>query len=159
MSSAEPQLYTRTVSPGGRASYQPYTQPPIQLSDDMTEEQLISAVGSLAVMAIHGYQALLPEHKRVAKKAQKVRDAVLDMYAGCGAAIDDEILDFVGAAWGGTMRKLAAIDGEYCSRMKELEQALKAIYTEAMIRNQYPDNDQALDPAKIMQRCAEALGV
>jgi hypothetical protein len=153
-----PSLFTRNISPSGRVTYQPYTTPPIQLSDDMTEEQLVSAVGSLAVMAIHGYQQLVPEHKRVARKADKVKQAVLDMYAGCGSAIDDEILDFVSAAWDGTMRKLAGDDAEYCSRVKVLESALRAIYTEALVKRDHPASP-ALNPATIMQYCADAMGV
>lgn len=153
----KPQLFERVMK-GKRVTYRAYVEPPTQLSDEITEAQLISAVGSLAVMAIHGYQTLIPEHKRVAKKAQKVKDSVLEMYAGCGAYIDNEILDFVSAAWNGTMRKLAADDGEYCSRIRSLESALRDIYTEAMIKRDHPGS-LALIPVNIMQRCADAMGV
>lgn len=129
------------------------------LSDEMTGGQLVTAVGTLAVKAIHGYHVLLPEHKRVAKKVEKVKAAVLEMYKETGAHIEDEIIDFVSAAWDGTMRKLAADDREYCSRLKVMEAALRAIYTEAMVKRDHPDNDLAMVPENIMERCKVALGV
>lgn len=100
------QLFKR-IMVGKKVTYQPYTPPPLQLSDDMTEAQLVSCVGGLAVLAINGYQCLVPKHKRVATKIQVVKDKVLEMYKGTGAEISHEHIDFVCQAWDGTMRKLA----------------------------------------------------
>jgi hypothetical protein len=99
-------LYEKVMI-GKRVSYRAHVPPPLNLPDDMTEGQIVSAVGGLAILTIHGYQTLLPEHKRISKKVQKVKDAVLDMYQGTGQHIDQEIIDHVCAAWDGTMRKLA----------------------------------------------------
>jgi len=100
------QLYEKKMI-GKKTTYIPHIEPALVLSDDMTEEQLVSCIGGLAILAIHGYQSLVPEHKRVAKKIQTVKDKVLEMYSGCGADISQEHIDFVCKAWDGTMRKLA----------------------------------------------------
>jgi hypothetical protein len=100
------QLYEKKMI-GKKTTYIPYVEPSLILSDDMTEEQLVSCIGGIAILAIHGYQNLVPEHKRVAKKVQKVKDSVLAMYQDCGAHIDQDHIDFVCAAWDGTMKKLA----------------------------------------------------
>ena len=103
------ELYVKTMV-GKSVRYVPYVEPPLMLPDDMTEGQIVSAVGGLSILTIHGYQTLLPEHKRIAKKVQKVKDAVLEMFAGTGQHIDQEIIDFVTKAWDGTMRKLAGAE-------------------------------------------------
>lgn len=100
------QLYEKKMI-GKKITYVPYVEPPLILSDDMTEEQLVSCIGGLAILAIHGYQNLVPEHKRVAKKVQKVKDSVLAMYQDCGAHIDEEHIDHVVEAWNQVMKKLA----------------------------------------------------
>ncbi len=48
------------------------------------------------------------------------------------------------------MRKLAADDREYCSRLKVMESALREIYTEAMVKRDHPGHAEALVPKNIM---------
>lgn len=108
-------LYEKLTSPAGKVSYKlvaaekPESPLPQGFSFDMTEGQIISAIGFLAVAAISGYQNLVPAHKLVFRKIQPVKDAVLEMYRGTGQHIDEEMIAFVAAAWDGTMRRL---DGE-----------------------------------------------
>ena len=99
-------MYIKTMK-GKKTTYKPYDEPPLILSDDLTEEQLVSCIGGLAILAINGYQKLVPDHKRVSKKIQKVKDSVLEMYAGCGADISEEHIDFICNAWDQTMKRLA----------------------------------------------------
>ncbi len=109
------ELYEKLTSPAGKVSYKlhvPVPSPSHALNLDMTEGQIVSAIGGLAVIAIHGYQQMLPEHKLIARKVQKVKDAVLEMYQGTGQHIDEETIEFVCAAWDGTMR---ALSGEVAS--------------------------------------------
>ena len=105
------ELYEKLTSEKGKVSYKLHVPTPVvsphALNMDMTEGQIVSAIGGLAVIAIHGYQQMLPEHKLIARKVQKVKDAVLEMYKGTGQHIDEETIEFVCAAWDGTMRALS----------------------------------------------------
>ena len=102
-------LYVKLTSPAGKVSYKPYVAPPTRLSDGMTEGEIISAVGGLAVCAMHGYHAMLPPHKFVAKRVEKVKAAVLEMFKGTGAQIDDAVITHVCNVWDSVMLML---DGE-----------------------------------------------
>jgi hypothetical protein len=106
------ELYERTISPKGKVTYVPVTLPEEKscfdkgLDLNMTEGQLVSAIGGLAVIVLHGYQNMLPDHKLVHRKAQKVKDAVLELFSGTGQKIDDDTITFCCQAWDHTMKLL-----------------------------------------------------
>ena len=102
------QLY-RKVMKGKRTTYEPYTPPVLSaaLNDDMSAGEIISAVGSLAVLAINGYYEMLPEKSYVANRVKSVRDAVLKLYKDTGAKIDDDTINHVTNTWNQTMWALS----------------------------------------------------
>ena len=102
------QLY-RKVMKGKRTTYEPYTPPVLSaaLNDDMSAGEIISAVGSLAVLAINGYYEMLPEKSYVSNRVRSVRESVLKMFAGTGAKIDDDTINHVTNTWNKTMWALS----------------------------------------------------
>ena len=102
------QLY-RKVMRGKRTTYEPYTPPVLSaaLNDDMSVREIISAVGSLAVLAINGYYEMLPEKSYVADRVKSVRDAVLKLYKDTGAKIDNDTINHVTNTWNQTMWALS----------------------------------------------------
>lgn len=102
------QLY-RKVMKGKRTTYEPYTPPVLSaaLNDDMSVREIISAVGSLAVLAINGYYEMLPEKSYVSNRVRSVREAVLKMFRDTGAKIDDDTINHVTNTWNQTMWALS----------------------------------------------------
>ena len=102
------QLY-RKVMKGKRTTYEPYTPPVLSaaLNDDMSVREIISAVGSLAVLAINGYYEMLPEKSYVANRVKAVRESVLRLYKETGAKIDDDTINHVTNTWNQTMWALS----------------------------------------------------
>lgn len=112
-----PDLYEKLTSPAGKVSYRLYNTPTpepetfsYKLPDEMTERQIITAIGGLAILAMHGYKSCLPTKEIAGNLIRKVERAVLEMFRGTGQAIDTEIMDHVCAAWDGTMRALSGED-------------------------------------------------
>lgn len=103
------QLYEKHTSPNGKVTYREYQPPPTRLSDNMTEGEIISAVAGLAVCAMQGYQVMIPSHKFVGRKVDKVCEAVLEMFKGTGAKLDDGVIEHVCNVWDSVMLML---DGE-----------------------------------------------
>lgn len=92
----EQQLYIKQLH-GKRVSYSPY-QP--ELTDrDLTDQQLLTMVGSLGVVIMHNYQRLIPEHKRNHRAVAKVESAILEMLKGTGKAIDDDMAQYTFDCW------------------------------------------------------------
>ena len=106
---AAPEQLYRKVMKGKRTTYEPYTPPTLSaaLNDDMSVREIISAVGSLAVLAINGYYEMLPEKSYVANRVKSVRDAVLKLYKDTGAKIDDDTINHVTTTWNKTMWALS----------------------------------------------------
>ena len=102
------QLY-RKVMKGKRTTYEPYTPPVLSaaLNDDMSAREIISAVANLAVLAINGYYEMLPEKSYVSNRVRSVREAVLKMFVGTGAKIDDDTINHVTNTWNQTMWALS----------------------------------------------------
>lgn len=102
------QLY-RKVMKGKRTTYEPHTPPVLSaaLNDDMSVREIISAVGSLAVLAINGYYEMLPEKSYVANRVKAVRESVLRLYKETGAKIDDDTINHVTNTWNQTMWALS----------------------------------------------------
>ena len=94
---------------GKRTTYEPYTPPVLSaaLNDDMSVREIISAVGSLAVLAINGYYEMLPEKSYVSNRVRSVREAVLKMFRDTGAKIDDDTINHVTNTWNQTMWALS----------------------------------------------------
>ena len=106
---AAPEQLYRKVMKGKRTTYELYTPPILSaaLNDDMSAREIISAVGSLAVLAINGYYEMLPEKSYVANRVKSVRDAVLKLYKDTGAKIDDDTINHVTTTWNKTMWALS----------------------------------------------------
>ena len=106
---ATPEQLYRKVMKGKRTTYEPYTPPVLSaaLNDDMSAREIISAVGSLAVLAINGYYEMLPEKSYVSNRVRSVRESVLKMFAGTGAKIDDDTINHVTNTWNKTMWALS----------------------------------------------------
>lgn len=106
---ATPEQLYRKVMKGKRTTYEPYTPPVLSaaLNDDMSVREIISAVGSLAVLAINGYYEMLPEKSYVSNRVKAVRDAVLKLYKDTGAKIDDDTINHVTTTWNQTMWALS----------------------------------------------------
>lgn len=108
------ELFTKHTSASGKVTYKPYVptiaeEPSCKLSDSMTEGEIVTAVGGLAVMAIHGYKVLMPEHKMVARKVSAVEAAVLSMFKDTGSYIDTDVIDHIISAWDQTMQRLSGV--------------------------------------------------
>lgn len=100
----------RKVANGRAFRYIPYVAPSPALNDDMTEREIISAVANLAVLAINGYYAMLPEKLYVANRVKAVRESVLKLFASTGAVIDDDTINHVTNTWNKTMWALSGKD-------------------------------------------------
>jgi hypothetical protein len=89
------------------------TPPPdaFLLPDNMTERQIISAVGGLAIIAIHAYKECLPTKQQAGNEIRKVERAIHSMFKETGQAIDDEIVDHVVGAWNMAMKLLTTGSG------------------------------------------------
>lgn len=98
------QLYKKVMK-GKRTTYEPYTPPVLSaaLNDDMSVREIISAVGSLAVLAINGYHMMLPPGICSANRVKGVREAVLKMFKDTGTKIDDDTINHVTNTWNQTM--------------------------------------------------------
>ena len=106
---SEKTLYEK-VMVGKRTTYREHVPAPVlsaALNDDMSAREIISAVGSLAVLAINGYYEMLPEKSYVANRVKSVRDAVLKLYKDTGAKIDDDTINHVTTTWNKTMWALS----------------------------------------------------
>ena len=106
---AAPEQLYRKVMKGKRTTYEPYTPPVLSaaLNDDMSVREIVSAVGSLAVLAINGYHMMLPPGICSANRVKGVREAVLKMFRDTGAKIDDDTINHVTNTWNQTMWALS----------------------------------------------------
>ena len=99
----------RKVQQGNRVRYVPHV--PVELSealnDNMTVGEIVSAVGGLAVLAIHGYQQLLPPKSCSANRVKAVQESVLKMFKDTGTRIDNDIMQHVVNTWNKTMWRLS----------------------------------------------------
>jgi hypothetical protein len=99
------QYYTKVMQ-GKKTTYKPVeATPPAVLN--LTEPECLTAAGALGVTLLLIFERNIPAHKMVARKIQAVKAAVLDLYAGTGEPINDDIANLIFEAWDGTMKRLS----------------------------------------------------
>lgn len=104
------QLYQR-IQKGKTNRYIEYQPPSVKLNDTITGEQLVTAVGTLSVLAINSYRMMLPEKTFTDNRVKSVEEAVLRMFKDTGAKIDRDILEHVNNVWNRTMLALSSDEG------------------------------------------------
>lgn len=100
------QLYRR-IQTGNRTRYEPVAEPDPVTVVELTDSQCITAAGALGVTLLILFERHFPPHKRVARKIKAVEAAVLDLFAGTGEAIDEEISTLFCATWDRVMREIS----------------------------------------------------
>lgn len=75
-----------------------------------TDAQCLTVAGTLGTVLLTIFERNIPPHKRVARKINAVQAAILDLYAGTGAKIDDELAEQVFTTWDRTMREMAGVN-------------------------------------------------
>ena len=104
MNKSEEILYRR-VQKGKACRYEPVTEQPEPIPVVMlSDEQCITAAGTIGVMMLTSFEHIIPPHKLVARKIKAVERAILELYQGTGQPIDSEILNQLCSVWCRTMK-------------------------------------------------------
>lgn len=101
------ETFYRRIQTGNRARYEPVTEPDPVTVVELTDSQCVTAAGALGVTLLILFERHFPPHKRVARKIKAVETAVLDLFAGTGEEIDEEIADLFCSTWDRTMREIS----------------------------------------------------
>lgn len=101
------QLYRKTMQ-GKRVVYVPVPMESAKLNEGMSANEIVTAVATLAVLAINGYQKMLDPKTCSANRVKGVQEAVLKMYRDTGSYVDTAITAHVCEVWDRTMQ---ALDG------------------------------------------------
>lgn len=99
--------YTKEISPKGKVTYKEVIEDDVAVIE-LTDEQCLTAAGSLGITLLSIFERNFLEHKRVAKKIKAVEQSVLDLYSGTGKPIDPELADYFCKAWDRTIREMSA---------------------------------------------------
>jgi Holliday junction resolvase RusA-like endonuclease len=100
------QLY-RKVMKGKRTTYELYVEQPKKTVVEFTESQCLTVAASLGVTLLIIFERVIPPHKRIARKINNVQNAILDLFYGTGAKLDDDVADLIFKTWDQTMKKIA----------------------------------------------------
>ena len=92
------QLYKK-VMVGKRTTYQPVVPEPVKVLE-FTDAQCVTLLAT--------FERNVPAHKRIARKVKAVNDSIIDLFQGCGVAIDPDMADLACSTWDKTMRELSA---------------------------------------------------
>lgn len=93
------ELFTREVSPKGKISYKPVDYNSLKPGTALTDGEIISAVGGLAVCAIYGYGQLVKPKSCTANRIKSVQETVLKMFADTGSKIEASSVAHVCRVW------------------------------------------------------------
>lgn len=102
------QLYEKHQT-GSRVRYVPHV--PIEETPtiiEMSDKQMLTVAGALGITLLTLYERVLPPHKRVARKVEKVKDSVVDLFQSAGDPVDVETMEWLANAWDSTMRSMTA---------------------------------------------------
>ena len=95
----------RKVQQGNRVRYVPVESEAVEpMVVNLTDGQYLTIAGALAVTLLMLMERFIPEHKRNHRKIKNVREAVHDLYAGSGQAIDDATCSWILSCWDHAMR-------------------------------------------------------
>jgi hypothetical protein len=101
------QLYKKVMK-GKRTTYELVVDDSPDTVLTFTEGQCLTAAGALGVTLLTIFERNIPPHKRIARKIQTVKDSVLDLYAGTGEPIQDDIANLIFKTWDKVMREMEA---------------------------------------------------
>jgi len=99
--------YTKQISPKGKVTYVEVVEDDTVVIE-LTDEQCLTAAGSLGLTLLCLFERNFPEHKKVARKIKAVEQAVLDLYRSTGQPIDPLLADDFCKAWDRTIREMSA---------------------------------------------------
>ena len=74
---------------------------------EFTEAQCLTAAGALGAVLLAVFERNIPPHKKVARKIKAVEAAILDLFQGTGAEIDDEVAELMIETWDRVMKEVA----------------------------------------------------
>lgn len=98
-------LYEK-VMVGKKTTYVPVPLQSAKLDEGMTQAEIVTAVASLAVLAINGYQQMLPPKSCSVNRINSVQESVLRMFKDTGCRLDNKIVAHVCSVWDQTMQRL-----------------------------------------------------
>lgn len=102
------EILYRKVMKGQRTTYESVTDGPGPVLT-YTEEQCLTVAGALGTVLLTIFERNIPPHSRIARKINNVQAAILDLYAGTGAHIDDGLAEQVFQTWDRTMKEIAGV--------------------------------------------------
>lgn len=100
------QLYRKTMK-GKRTIYEPVPMESAKLDEGMTAGEIVTAVGTLSVLAINGYNQMIPPKTCTSNRIKAVEEAVLKLFKDTGTHIDKAITVHVCSVWNQTMQQLS----------------------------------------------------
>ena len=92
--------------------YQPDTTSEPEKMLTFTDAECLTAAGSLGVVLLTVFERNLPPMKNgsptiIARKIKAVESAILDLFKGTGAEIDDDIAELMMVTWDRTMKAVS----------------------------------------------------
>lgn len=103
------QLYKKVMK-GKKTTYEPVPMESAKLDEGMTAGEIVTAVGTLGIMCIKGYQMMVPEKSCVSNRIKTVEEAVLKMFKDTGTKIDLETTEHLCNVWNNTMQRLSGTE-------------------------------------------------
>ena len=102
------QLYIKTMK-GKRVVYQPVVEQSTPALN-LTESECLTAAGLLGVTLLMIFERNIPPHKKVSRKINAVKAAILDLYRGTGEPIHDDIAELIFTTRDKTMKVLSGVE-------------------------------------------------
>ena len=97
--------YIRKVSPKGKVTYEPYVRP-TRVDLELTNAEICSMVATIGICCLHGFEAHMPEHTAISRKARALEQAIGDVCSLNRADLSEKHLDAATQAWGAAMRTM-----------------------------------------------------
>jgi len=106
------ELYHKVMK-GKKVTYQLVTEPEPVTVVTLTDKQCITAAGALGLTLLALFERNFKPMKNgsphlIARKIKTVEQSVLDLFQGCGEAIDPDLADDFCKSWDRTMREMSA---------------------------------------------------
>lgn len=122
MSATIPTLYVKVMK-GKRTTYQEYN--PYVPCPELEDKQILTLMSTLVIALMMHYENKFPEHARLGRQLNKVKEAVIDLAALNKEPLDETYIQAGARAWEGAIEKVQ----EFLSRGIDNEQVSTEVGT------------------------------
>lgn len=122
MSATIPTLYVKVMK-GKKTTYQEYN--PYVPCPELEDKQILTLMSTLVVALLMHYEDKFPEHSRLGRQLNKVKESVIDLAALNKEPLDETYIQAGARAWEGAIEKIQ----EFLSRGVQDEQISTEVRT------------------------------